>query len=62
MDFPQGTVAYRTKKRLIAILPDWTLIAHDGAGGMVFDTARAYRDKTGDEGQWMLVRECWGRE
>jgi len=57
MDFPKGSNVYRTKNRLVAILPDWTLIADIGAGGVVFDTASDYRDRTGDEGEWTLVRE-----
>jgi membrane associated rhomboid family serine protease len=57
MNFPKGTVVYRTGMRLVAILPDWTLIADDGAGGEVFATARDYRDKTGDDGEWRWIRE-----
>jgi membrane associated rhomboid family serine protease len=57
MDFPKGTNVYRTRSRLVAILPDWKLIADNGAAGVVFATARDYRDKTGDEGEWTLVRE-----
>src|SRR5262249_16306492 len=57
MDFPKGTTVYRAPRRLVAILPDWTLIADDGAGGAMFDTAEDYRDKTRDDGDWIWVKE-----
>ena len=57
MDFPKGTVIYRTRSRLVAILPDWTLIADDGARGALFETARDYRDKVGDDGDWTWIRQ-----
>src|SRR5207253_5642370 len=56
MDFPAGTSVYRTHNRLVAVLPDWTLIADDGTGGIVFDSATDYRENTGDEAPWTLVR------
>jgi len=57
MLFPRGTSVYRTASRLVAVLADATLIADDGKGGATFDSARAYRDATGDEDEWTLVRE-----
>ena len=57
MNFPKGTIVYQTRNRLVAILPDWRLIVDDGAQGAVFETARDYRNRTGDEGQWTLVRD-----
>jgi hypothetical protein len=57
MDFPQGTDIYRTRSRLVAILPGWTLIADGGAAGAMFDTASEYREKMGDEGEWTFVRK-----
>jgi hypothetical protein len=57
MLFPKGTSVYQTRSRLVAILADLTLIADDGAGGAAFDDARAYRDATGDDDEWTLVRE-----
>jgi membrane associated rhomboid family serine protease len=57
MDFPKGTNVYQTKSRRVAILPDWTLIADNGAGGAAFATARDYRNKVGDEDGWTLLRQ-----
>jgi hypothetical protein len=55
--FAKSTVVYRTRSRIVAILPDWTLVADDGAGGAVFDTASDCRDKMRDEGEWILVKD-----
>ena len=59
MDFPKGTIVYRTPRRLVAILPNWTLIADDGTGGVPYDNARDYLDKTGDEGEceWTWIKK-----
>jgi len=57
MGFPKGTIVYRTPRRLVAILPNWALIADDGTGGVAFDNARDYRDKTGDDGEWTWIKE-----
>jgi membrane associated rhomboid family serine protease len=57
MSFPAGTKVYRARSRLVALLPDETLVADDGAGGFAFDDARAYRDAMGDESDWALVKE-----
>jgi hypothetical protein len=56
MDFPKDTVVYHTGRRLVAILPEGTLIADDGAGGEWFDSARIYRDNTGNDGEWTWIR------
>ena len=57
MDFPKGSIVYRARDRLVATLPDWTLIADDGAGGLMFANPNDYREKTGDTAEWDVVKE-----
>jgi rhomboid protease GluP len=57
MDFPRGSVVYRARDRLVAVLPDFTLVADHPAGALLFATAVDYRDTMNDRDQWPLVRE-----
>jgi rhomboid protease GluP len=57
MDFPEGSVVYRARDRLVAILPDLTLIADHSTGALKFATAVDYRDTMHDRGEWPVVRE-----
>ena len=57
MDFPHGSVVYRARDRLVAVLPDLTLIADHQAGALMFATAADYRDTMNDRDQWPVVKE-----
>jgi rhomboid protease GluP len=57
MDFPQGSVVYRARDRLVAVLPDLTLIADHSAGALKFATAVDYRDTMNDREEWPVVKE-----
>lgn len=57
MDFPKGSVVYAARDRLVAVLPDETLVADHKAGNLLFASAADYRDTMDDREEWPIVRE-----
>ena len=53
MSFPKGTIVYKTKGPLVAVLPDGSLVMDAGGfGGRVFKSAYDYRQQMKDQGAW----------